>query len=290
MERSVALIVHPTKREAWNFAGQLTSWLEARQTRVCLDEETAQRLAQPALACPPEIWNQSAFIITLGGDGTILTAARRAAPLGIPILGVHMGTFGFLAETKPANVYRYLETILNDTPRIEERLMVRAEIYRDGQCAHSEVGLNDAVVKSAMSQLLHLKTSLGGMPFATYAADGIIVATPSGSTAYALSAGGPVVAPTVRALVVVPICPHTLSARPMVVPSEETIEIVIEDVKDDVVFAVDGIARYTLQEGDRMVVHRADFVTRLIVPEPGTFYQKVRGRYLYGQRHDQAHE
>jgi NAD+ kinase len=251
---------------------------------VRLDGEAAVKLGHPTLVCPSEGWKTVEFVITLGGDGTILKAARMASPCGVPILGVHMGRFGFIAELHPGDLFPHLEEILDGKMQIEERLMVRAEVWRAGEPVHSGIGLNDALIKSAMTHLLQLKTSLGGEEFATYPADGILVASPTGSTAYALSSGGPLVAPTVQALVIVPICPHTLSARPLVVPAFEVIEIEVESDGGEVIFAVDGTERFSLQNGDRVVVRRADYPTRLIVLNHTTFYRKVRERYLYGER------
>ncbi len=284
MSRSVGIVVHRTKTEALHFASELIAWLDQRGISVRLDSLTAEKLQQPTLACVPEEWEKVEFIITLGGDGTILTAARMAAPCGVPILGVHMGRFGFIAETHPGDLYPHLEEILSGTMRVEERLMVRADIWREGKNVHHSVGLNEVLVKSGMSHLLELKTYLGGEEFATYPADGIIVAAPTGSTAYSLSAGGPLVAPTLQAFVITPICPHTLSARPLVVPSEEIIEIEIGMMGGEVIFAVDGVDPFTMQNGDRVVIRKADYVTRLIVLDHATFYRKVRDRYLYGER------
>ncbi len=284
MERNVGLVVHRTRPEAMAFAVEVIEWLEARGINALLDAETAQKLHRPTLSCSPEGFQAVSFIVTLGGDGTILTAARMAAPCGTPILGVHMGRFGFIAETHPNDLYPHLEEILDGKMQIEERIMIHADIVRGGKTLHSGVGLNDVLVKSGMSHMLHLKTEFGGATFASYPADGILVATPTGSTAYSLSAGGPLVVPTVQAFIVVPICPHTLSARPMIVPATETIAIEIESEDGDVICAIDGVEPLPLQQGDRIEIRRADYVTRLIVLDHATFYGKVRARYLYGER------
>ncbi len=167
---------------------------------------------------------------------------------------------------------------------LEERMMVRAEVWRKNTCIQMMIGLNDALVKSRASELLQIRTRLAGAEFATYPADGIIISTPTGSTAYSLSAGGPLVAPTVRAMILTPICPHTLSARPMVVPCDEIVEIEIETDSGDVICAVDGVDPIPIESGDRIVIRRAECVTRLIVLNEAAFYHKVRERYLYGER------
>ncbi len=288
MTRFVGIVVHRERPEAVAIALQVISWLQGRAPAgsidVRLDPESASRLGMPALAADPKSWAEIEFIISLGGDGTILTAARSAVPAGIPILGVHMGRFGFIAETHPGDLYPHLEQILDGDIRLEERMMVRAEVWRGTERVSSQIGLNDALVKSRASQMLQIRTRLARAEFATYPADGIIVATPTGSTAYSLSAGGPLVAPTVNAMVVTPICPHTLSARPMVVPADEVVEIELETECNDVVCVVDGVEPLTLEPGDRVIVRRAECVTRLIVLDHATFYRKVRDRYLYGER------
>ena len=284
MKKSVGIMVHRTRPEALHFAREVVGWLEGRDIDVRMDARSAEKLKMPVLACPSDEWDSVEFIVTLGGDGTILTAAREAAPCGIPILGVHMGRFGFIAETHPADLYGNLEEILSGSMRVEERLMVRADIIRADKCVHSGFGLNDVSLKSKMTHMLSLKTRIAGAHFATYPADGLVVATPTGSTGYALSAGGPLIAPSVEAFVLVPICPHTLSARPLIVPSDENIEIEVETDGHEVMFAIDGVEPVALETGDRIVVQKAPYRTRLIIVDHATFYAKVRNRYLYGER------
>jgi NAD+ kinase len=284
MKQSVGIMVHRSRPEALHFAREVVGWLEARDITVRMDPAAAEKLKMPVLACPADEWNSVEFIITLGGDGTILTAARQAAPCGIPILGVHMGRFGFIAETHPADLFENLDEILSGKIRVEERLMVRADILRNDECVHSGFGLNDVILKTKMPHLQNLKTRVAGAHFATYAADGVVVATPTGSTGYALSTGGPLIAPGVEAFVLVPICPHTLSARPIIVPSNETIEIEVETDGHEVIFAIDGVEPVSLETGDRIVIQQAPYRTRLVIVDHTTFYAKVRNRYLYGER------
>ena len=283
-KKSVCLIAHRTRTEAHAFALEVIDWLQAREIEVCLDTDSALKLGRTTLARKEDDWKDVDFIVTLGGDGTILTAARLAAPLGIPILGVHMGQFGFIAETHPDDLFPHLEELLIGQMQIEERLMIQAEIVRDGVTFHKAIGLNDVVLKSKMSRLLNLKTSLGGAHFATFPADGVAISTPTGSTGYALSAGGPLVEPSVQVLLLVPICPHTLSARPMIVPAHETIQIEIEADGDDVMFAIDGVEPVTLMSGDSVVIQRSEYTTKLILLNHASFYVKVQNRYRYGER------
>ena len=284
MNQTVGIMVHKARVEAQTFAVEVIEWLTARNVAVRLDDATAERLNYPALSCDSAGMQAVAFIITLGGDGTILLAARIAAPCNIPILSVHMGNFGFIAETIPVDLFLHLEAVLRGEMRIAERMMAQVEVKRDGETVRSEIGLNEIVVKSGLSHLLRLKTHIAGMLFATYLADGLIIATPTGSTAYALSAGGPLVHPDIEAFVIVPNNPHTLSARPLVIPCDAEIEVEAETTGGEIICAVDSADPFFLQSGDRVFVRRAPCSARLISFDPAGFYRKVRNRYLYGER------
>ena len=282
-------MVHRTKREAWEFAAEVIRWLDARQVQVSLDVESALKLARPDLSCCEAEWQNVDFVITLGGDGTILTAAHMAAPHGIPILGVHMGRFGFMAATVPKDLFECLERILGGDLEVEERIMVQVEVSRGGapEPVYREIGLNEILIRGSHSNLLNLKTFLRDAPFADFPADGLILSTPTGSTGYSLSAGGPIVGPTVQALILTALCPHTLSARPLIIPSDEQILVQVDADGGDALCLVDNIHPFTLYDGDQILVRRADFNTRLIVLDPKAFYRKVRNRYRYGERLNQ---
>jgi NAD+ kinase len=239
------------------------------------------------LACDDNELCRVQLLMTLGGDGTILAASHLAAPLGIPVLGIHMGRFGFIAEAHPDDLAPNLDRILGEEYEIEERMMVRGEVVRDGKVVFSAVGLNDVVVsKGARARMLRMETSFGDELIATYPADGVIVATPTGSTAYSLSAGGPLVEPTVQALLVVPICPHTLAARPLLIPAHETVSFAIESDGGDVLFTADSFHPFPLSTGDRVAVRRAEYATRLVTlgQVSPSFYQKIRERLMWAER------
>lgn len=225
------------------------------------------------------------LIVTLGGDGTILAASRVAAPHGVPILGVHLGRFGFIAEAHPETLDERLKDLLEGRYQIEERVMVHGQVFRGDRAVHEAFGLNDVVInRGAMTRMLQMSTRIGQGPAMEYVADGVIVATPTGSTAYSLSVGGPLIAPTVRALLVVPICPHTLAARPIVVPDDQTITIVVESDGGEVRFTADSASVFSLLGGDEVRVRRSDHTTRLVVFHSASFYEKVHERLLWGER------
>jgi len=287
--RTIGLIVHPTRPEAHAFAREVVAWLGRRGVAVCADAASACRVGSGVCsACADELGAVD-LMVTLGGDGTILAASHLAAPHGIPILGVHMGRFGFIAEALPEDLFGQLEQILAGHITVEERMMLRGTVYRGGEPIHSAIGLNDVVLnKGARARMLNIQIAFGPEEVATYPADGVVVATPTGSTAYALSAGGPLIEPTVRALAVVPICPHTLAARSLVAPADEVIAITVESDGGEMLFSADSDSIQALAGGDRVEVRRAEFAARMVVQHRASFYRKIRERLLWGGRVDGA--
>lgn len=282
---SVGLYVNGARPEALAFAPDVVAWLTERGVRTVVDSGSADLLGRPDLSGDPGSMAQTDLIVTLGGDGTILAAARVAAPHGIPILGVHMGHFGFMAEVDPDALLGQLGAILAGETPVQDRMMVRGAVIRGAVETHAAVGLNEIVVnKGARTRMLNFRISLGHEFVTTYHADGVIVATPTGSTGYALSAGGPLVEPTVRALLVAPICPHTLAARPILVPAGETVELSVESDGGEVLFTADSDCVATLEPGDRVVVRCADYSARFLTLHRDSFYRKVRTRLLWGGR------
>ena len=282
---TIGLLVNRSKLNALEFAPEVVAWLTERDVDVLIDRDSAALLGRDDIGADEEGLTGADLLLTLGGDGLILKAAQIGGPPRIPILGVHMGHFGFIAETHPGDLFDHLESIIEGEMRIEERMMVRGEVYRGDRRIHEAVGLNDVVLnKGSHARMLHLQTSFGGEFIASYPADGVIVATPTGSTAYALSAGGPLVEPTVQALLVVPICPHSLGARPLVLPAEEAVSVTIESDGSEVLFSADGTHEFALESGDRIEVRRAEYSARMISIGRASFYRKVKKRLLWAER------
>ena len=283
--RKIGLLVNRSKPHAIQFAGEVIAWLTERDVTVFVDEDSAFLLGRDDLACSKSDLSQSELIITLGGDGTILEAAHFAAPTGTPILGVHMGRFGFITECHPNDLLSRIDAVLEGEYTIENRMMVHADIIRDGEVVYSTFGLNDIVInRGATARMLHLLTSFGDEVMTAYPADGLIIATPTGSTAYALSAGGPLVEPTVQVLIVVPICPHTLAARPIIIPSTESISVTIETEGGEILCVADSMEVYPLFSGDKVEIRKSDHTTRIVRLGHSNFYRKVRQRLLWGER------
>lgn len=274
------------KRNALPVSKEIVNWLEARRKKVWLGEELADRMKRPDLARDEEeIVRSCSLLLAVGGDGTVLHLARLAAPLGIPIMGVNPGGFGFLTEVEHSHVLPFLEQVLAGKYEIEERMMLAAEVIRQGETCRSFVGLNDVVItKGVFSRLIRLRTSVGGKYLASFPADGLIIATPTGSTAYSLSAGGPVINPQIKVLVLTPICPHTLSVRPLVVPAEEEITVTIgpKQPNQEVMITVDGQVGFELESGDLVRTRQADFPAKIVTVGERTFYHKLQAKLKWG--------
>lgn len=220
------------------------------------------------------------LVVSLGGDGTLLTLARHAGPRGTPLLGVDLGSFGFLAAESWPDVLGALPELVAGSLRIEERLMVQARVERHGEVVCEGYGLNEAVIgKADVRRLVRLKTCVNGEPVATYPADGLIIATPTGSTAYVLSAGGPIVSPAVESLIIAPICPHTLFSRPFVVEPDARIEVTATsrgEPAQGITVTLDGQEAWPLEPADVVIVTRAPFPARLVKISAGSFYERLR--------------
>jgi NAD+ kinase len=229
---------------------------------------------------PPVVGPESELFISLGGDGTLLGAARMAAPGGVPILGVNVGDLGFLTEITQEEWRSAFDAYRNGSLGISERIMLRATVVRNGEEIVSRIGLNDALVSaSGVGRLIRLHVDLDPSYLGRYRADGLIVATPTGSTAHSLSAGGPILHPEMSCLILNPICPFSLSNRPLVVPDGQPIKILVESPqRSPVSLTVDGRFVVTLEPGDVVNVRKAREITRLVRSTRRTFYEVLRSK------------
>lgn len=268
----VGLWPNQSKPETENLSLQLKHWFRSRQWEVVPKWQEGAR-------------EKVKFLISLGGDGTLLEAAREAAPLGIPVLGVNFGRLGFLCEIERDEVFVSLEKILREDFVVQERLMLEASLRGSGEGSFSTTVLNDVVFMRESSEgLITLQANLSGEPSVSYPADGLIVATPTGSTAYSLSAGGPVVSPDVEAIILTPLAAHSLSARPMVVSHGEEIEILLARGRTcDVTF--DGQHHLVLHPGETICIRRSALKALLIRLGRRSFPRVVREK-LRDRWHD----
>lgn len=261
-------------------------WLQGRGVQVMVIPELGRALQMDELSRPAESVVEAAdLILSLGGDGTLLRAARLAAPLDKPILGVHLGGLGFLAEVTQDHCISALEQTITQGPRVQERMMLRAEAVRAPKATEVFHALNDVVVSKAdVSRLVRLRADIDGQYLSDIRADGIVIATPTGSTAYSLAAGGPVVDSQMRALVLTQVCPHSLTARPLVTGPDHVVRVLVPAGEREAVLTADGQVGCRLAEGDAVLVSQAEFSAKLVSFDQGAFYAKLREKLQWGER------
>lgn len=284
--KRIGIVAKTDRDEAKDVVAGLLEWCAARDCVPVLDKETAALCPGGGVQATrkPDLPGQVDVLLVLGGDGTLLSMARLVGDLGVPILGVNLGGLGFLAALTVDELYPALESLLGDELVIEERMMLVATVSRQGERLSQYASLNDMVItKSAMSRIIRLEVSVDG-EFATgYRADGLIISTPTGSTAYCLSAGGPIVYPTMDAVVLTPICSHTLTNRPIVLPASLRIEVTLA-TDQDVMLTADGQVGFALKPWDTVEIRRASARTRLLRPPQRNFFSVLRTKLKWGER------
>lgn len=285
MVKKIGIISKPRKKDAGDILTNLVDWLRKNGIEQLMDKETADMIDMKTYYDKQDIAALSEFIIVLGGDGTLLSVARLIGGKGTPILGVNLGSLGFLTEVTLEEMYPLLEDILAGEMIIDERGMLEASIQRDGKEVAKYLVLNDVVInKGALARMILMETRVGGKYLNTYRADGLIIATPTGSTAYSLSAGGPIVYPTVGSVIISPICPHTLTNRPIVVPDNVDIEVTLGTENEDVLVTLDGQEGFSLKYMDTIVVKKSVTKTRLILSPKKDYYQILRQKLRWGDK------
>jgi NAD+ kinase len=274
---------------------RLAAWLGDRRVEVVYETETATLAgaSQVPVRSREDLPGAVDLVIVLGGDGTLLSMATRIAHSGhdTPILGVNFGSLGFLTETRIDELYGTLQSVLDGTATLDERAMLAAEVFRDGRPCDSRIVLNDVVfTKAALSRIIELVVSVSTGLVTRVKADGLIVASATGSTAYNLAAGGPIVHPRVDALVLTPIAPHTLTHRPIIIPGSETIRVrpQVDQSAEDIYVTYDGQSGYPLQDGDLITVRRSDSRLRLVKAPARSYFDVLREKLKWGERGGRA--
>lgn len=282
----VAIISKPQKEELRALMPELVLWLKAHGCEPLLDPVSGNYVVDERVYPRPELPGLNPeLVIVLGGDGTLLAAARVFARTDVPILSVNLGALGFLTEVRLADIYTHLEAWKQKSCCVEARSMLHSELWRDEklQCEHD--ALNDVVVaKGTIARMGQFRVEVDEQLAASFRADGVIVATPTGSTAYSLAAGGPVLSPGVDALIVSPICPHQLTLRPMVVRGESRIQVRIEGIPDHTYLTVDGQEAIPLRVGDELRCRRSDYSVKLMRLGSNGFFDVLRSKLKWGER------
>ena len=284
--KAVGIISKPNKPEIKEIACGLVQWLEGHGYKVFVDKETAACAPGSEVAEREQIATRKPeFVVVLGGDGTMLAAARSVARAGIPILGVNLGSLGFLTEVTLAELYPTLEALEKNQCGVEARSMMHCQLERGGKSVVAYEALNDAVVsKSALARIADFEVQVDGAFVSRYKADGLILATPTGSTAYSLAAGGPVLAPEVAAFVITPISSHALTNRPLVVRDSAEIVVVVKSIQEKAYLTVDGQVGMPVHDGDRLVCRKSQQSVKLLRQAKRTFFDVLRGKLKWGER------
>jgi NAD+ kinase len=283
--RNIGVIAKPRRPDIRDVVPPLLKWLEKRGLVGRYDVQTAEALGTTDGLTREDLAVASDLLVVLGGDGTLLAAARATGARNIPLLAVNLGGLGFLMTTGVHELFPILERVLRGEYHAQCRTLVRGQLVRDHEVIASYDALNDVVVnKAAMARVIDMDAYVDEEFVCSYRADGLIIATPTGSTAYSLSAGGPVIFPSVSAWVVTPICPHTLTNRPVVLPDTAQIEVVVKGTDDDSYMTVDGQVGMALRSHDRIRCTRSPHLIHLIQPERLRFFDVLRNKMKWGER------
>ena len=287
--KCVGVVIKPNHKEAWQTACELSAWLTERgidligKTHEEMEQFSAENCSIKAVETE-RFQTEADLIVVLGGDGTMISTARLTSDREIPVLGINYGSLGYLTEFRIEEMFDALEKILEGNYEIDGRVMLDAELKRDGNVIEKGRVLNDVVInKSALARIIEVEVTLNDLPVNSFRADGLIVSTPTGSTAYNLSAGGPILYPSMNAMVLTPICPFTLTNRPIVVPDNYIIEINLKNENQGVVLTLDGQIGYQMKTGDTVSIRKSTTNFNLVRPSNRNYFDVLRNKLKWGR-------
>jgi len=288
--KRIGVVVKPHRPEALETLCKLTEWLTTRGITLvgapAVDRERIEHETGCVIEVIPEeeLPQKVDLILVLGGDGTMIATARMLGDCEVPVIGVNYGGLGYLAEFRIDELFTALESILAGDYKLEQRVMLAVELRRGNELVTKNRVLNDVVMnKSALARIIHIETCLNDQFVNSFRADGLIVSTPTGSTAYNLSAGGPIIFPTMNTVVITPICPFTLSNRPIVVPDDSVIEIRLMTEKEDVALTLDGQVGFPIQARDRVIIRKSTTTFNLVQPKNRNYFDLLRDKLRWGR-------
>ncbi|OGW30967.1 MAG: NAD(+) kinase [Nitrospirae bacterium GWC2_42_7] len=282
--KKIGIICKSGKEKPNEILEKLLPWLIQKGYEAFVDPETAEQLNISGLSLA-EISSVADIVIVFGGDGTMLSVSRLVAEREVPILGINLGSLGFITEISRENLFNSLDKLLSGESVIEERMMLSAKITRDGKQISEYRVLNDVVInKGALARIIDLETYINDIYVTTFKADGLILSTPTGSTAYSLSAGGPILYPTLESIIVTPICSHTLTNRPLVVPDDFRLKIILKTLSEDVYLTLDGQVGVSLRTDDVIEIKKSRFRTKLLIPKDRDYFELIRTKLKWGER------
>jgi len=288
--KTVGILSKPEKETICGIVPAVLEQLRGHGVEVYFDTETAACMPPGALPADRVVSRQDLLarvdlLLLLGGDGTLLAAARMLADRDVPILPVNLGHLGFLTSVTPDELHSLLDQVIAGKHRISERILLRAEILRGGQVIYQQRALNEAVVsKSSLARIADFDLEVDGSYVCSYKADGLIIATPTGSTGYSLSAGGPIIYPVLDAFVVTPICPHSLTNRPLVIPDSAKMRITLGEGEQSLYLTLDGQVGEKLEHEDCIAISREPRKLKLVRPARKTYFEILRRKLKWGQR------
>ncbi len=282
----IGIVSKPKKTEIREIVPALTAWLRERSVEVFVDKETGSMLESPEQSLSRnEMPGRVDLLVVLGGDGTLLAAARSLNRKPVPILAVNLGGLGFLTVITREDLYPTLEEVLAGNVSVERRVQIEGELVRADEVISTFLALNDVVLnKGAIARILDFDLFVDGRFVSTYKSDGLIVSTPTGSTAYSLAAGGPIVAPAVTAFIVTPICAHTLTHRPLVLPDTAHIEITVKSQREAAYLTVDGQVGLATHSDDTVRLRKAASFVEIIQPPAKNYFEILRQKLKWGER------
>jgi len=289
--KRIGIIIKQNKPEAVSLMGRLVEWLGSKRVEVFVEEGLGEAI-RPVIGDSflngvqkEEIPIHAEVIVVLGGDGTLLSVARLVGKHAVPILGVNLGGLGFLTEITLEELYRVLERVIEGDFVTDERVVLTARVIRREERLAEFIVLNDAVInKGALARIIDIETTINGEYLTTFKSDGLILSTPTGSTAYNLSAGGPIVYPSLHCFIVTPICPHTLTNRPIVIPDDVTIRAILKSRQQEVLLTLDGQQGFALEFGDIVEVKKAEGKILLIKSPYRHYFEVLREKLKWGER------
>jgi NAD+ kinase len=283
--KTIGIISKPGAQAAFALVPALADWLTQRQLEIRCDEETAAYGSQLCGMPREKVPEGCDLIIVLGGDGTLLSAARAIGKREVPLFPVNLGGLGFLTAITIDEVFPELERALRGEHRVAKRKLLNTELVRDGKVVVSYDALNDAVLtKASIARMIDLQSYVDEQFVANYKADGLIICTPTGSTAYSLAAGGPIIFPSVPTICMTPICPHMLTNRPVLVPETSIIRVISQGPDESVYLTIDGQTGNPIREGDTIICRSAQFALHLIRPPRMMFFDVLRQKLKWGER------
>ncbi|HEY8559702.1 MAG TPA: NAD(+)/NADH kinase [Pyrinomonadaceae bacterium] len=282
--KHVGVVVKPNHREAWETACELSDWLKARGIKLIGSPHEEDEICPIEKVGAQEFQNKADLIVVLGGDGTMISTARLVGNREALVLGINYGSLGYLTEFRIEEMFPALEKILKGDYEIDRRVMLEVEHHRGSELLGQGRVLNDVVInKAVLARIIEIDVSLDSLFVNNFRADGLIVATPTGSTAYNLSAGGPIVYPSMNAVVLTPICPFTLTNRPIVMPDTAEINLRLTNESDGVVLTLDGQIGYQMQTGDCVSIRKSALTFNLVQPPNRNYFDVLRNKLKWGR-------